>query len=368
MRVGFDVSKIFGPRDGVARYSVSLLQALAEEAEERDGTPALHLYSLGAEPDGPAWKRLLDGLPAGVRRGPGRWPRRRDVDVFHVPSFSDPACFDGPVVFTIHDLTFLTHPEFHVPDNRNQCLLGTLRAVAQGATILAVSHATADEVRRWFALPEERLRVVYEAASTEFVAFEGEQLEAAVERLSTRFGLEAPFVLSVGSLEPRKNIARLIEAYGRLAAKTRNTTPLVLVGGSGWKEDAAFGGVWPDFVRRLGSVEEEDLVALYNVASVVAYPSLVEGFGLPVVEAMACGTPVLTSNTSSLAEVGGDAALCVDPLDVAGIRDGLEALLADASLRRRYRRAGLARAAGFSWRKAAEDVIGIYGDLVDGER
>lgn len=368
MRVGFDVSKIFGPRDGVARYSASLLQALAEEAEERGGTPALRLYSLGAEADSRAWKRLLDELPGDVRKGPGRWPRRSDLDLFHIPSFSDPSCFGGPVVFTIHDLTFLTHPEFHLPDNRNQCLLGTLRAVSRRATILAVSEATAKEVRKWFVLPEDRLRVVYEAASPVFVVLEGAELDAARERLAERFGLDGPFVLSVGSLEPRKNVARLVEAYGLLDAELRSTTPLVLVGGSSWKMEAAFGGAWPDFVRRLGAVEEEELVSLYNVASAVAYPSLVEGFGLPVVEAMACGTPVLTSNTSSLAEVGGGAALCVDPTDVSAIRGGLEALLRDGALRSRHRQAGLARAAGFSWRTAAKEVIEIYGGMVGAGR
>jgi len=368
MRVGFDVSKIFGPRDGVARYSVSLLQALAEEAEERGGTPALRLYPLGAEPDSRAWKRLLDELPGNVRKGTGRWPRRADLDLFHIPSFSDPACFDGPVVFTIHDLTFLTHPEFHLPDNRNQCLLGTLRAVSRQATILAVSEATAKEVRKWFVLPEDRLRVVYEAASPVFVAFDGTELAAARERVAARFGLEGRFVLSVGSLEPRKNIARLVEAYAGLDPELRESTPLVLVGGSSWKEDDAFGGTWPAFVRRLGAVGEADLISLYNVASVVAYPSLVEGFGLPVVEAMACGTPVLTSNTSSLTEVGGDAAVCVDPLDVAAIRRGLEELLGDGALRRDYRRAGLVRAAGFSWRTAAKEVIEIYDGMVGAVR
>ncbi len=364
MRVGFDVSKIFGPRDGVARYSVSLLEALAEEAQERGGTPALHLYSLDAAPDRRAWERLLDELPGNVRRGPGRRPRRRDLDLLHVPSFSDPACFDGPLVFTVHDLTFLTHPEFHVPENRNHCLLATLRALAKGATVVAVSEATAREVGRWFVLPEERLHVVHEAASTVFADLRGADLELARRRVAERFGLDGPFVLSVGSLEPRKNIARLIEAYGGLDSEWRRRTPLVLVGGGGWKREAVFAGAWPDFVQHVGAVEEDDLVALYNVASVVAYPSLVEGFGLPVVEAMACGTPVLTSNTSSLAEVGADAALCVDPLDVAAIRRGLEALLSDSSLRRRCRRAGLARAGEFSWRKAAAQVIDIYGGAV----
>lgn len=363
MRVGFDVSKLFGPRDGVARYSASLLEALAELSEERGGRPDLVLYALDAEVDAGDWNRILEELPGNVRRGPGRWPRRRDLDLFHIPTFADPACFEGPVVFTIHDLTFLTHPRFHVPANRNQCLLATLRAVSQGATILAVSEATAEEVRKWFVLPDDRLRVVYEAASAAFAAFDGAGLEAAKQRLAERFGLDGPFVLSVGTLEPRKNIARLIEAYGGLAPDLRTRVPLALVGGGGWKRDAVFAGDWPDFVRRLGAVSEEDLIALYNAASVVAYPSLVEGFGLPVVEAMACGTPVLTSNRSSLVEVAGDAALCVDPYDAAAIRRGLDALLREPSRRDRYRQAGLERAATFSWRRAAEEVIGIYGDI-----
>lgn len=368
MRVGFDVSKLFGPRDGVARYSASLLEALADLSQERGGSPDLVLYALDAEVDAGGWKRLLEKLPGNARRGPGRWPRRRDLDLFHIPTFADPACFDGPVVFTIHDLTFLTHPQFHVPANRNQCLLATLRAVAQGATVIAVSEATAEEVGKWFALPDDRLRVVYEAASAAFAAFDGAALEAARRRLAERFGLDGPFVLSVGTLEPRKNIARLIEAYGGLGPDLRARVPLVLVGGGGWKRDAVFAADWPDFVRRLGAVSEEDLIALYNVASVVAYPSLVEGFGLPVVEAMACGTPVLTSNRSSLVEVAGDAALCVDPFDVRAIRRGLDDLLREPSRRDRYRQAGLERAAAFSWRRAAEEVAGIYGEIAGGPR
>ncbi len=367
MRVGFDVSKLFGPRDGVARYSESLLAALAELSAERGGVPSLRLFAEHADPDAGAWKRLLERFPGPVERGPGRRPRRGDLDLFHIPTFADPACFDGPVVFTVHDLTFLTHPEFHVPENRNQCLLATLRAVATGATVIAVSEATAAEVRDWFVLPDERLRVVHEAASDLFAPLVGAELENAERRVRERFGLAPPYVLSVGTLEPRKNVARLIEAYEGLDRGLRRRAPLVLVGGGGWKREAVFEGAWPDFVLRLGVVSEEDLLALYNLASAVAYPSLVEGFGLPVVEAMACGTPVLTSNRSSLAEVAGEAAICVDPFDVRAIRDGLDALLRQPSLGRRCSEAGLERAACFSWRRAAEEVTEIYARLTASE-
>jgi len=365
LRVGFDVSKLFGPRDGVSGYSASLLEALAELSAKSAGRLQLVLHALDAEVEPGAWRRLLGQLPGVVRRGPGRWPRRRDLDLFHIPTFADPACFKGPVVFTVHDLTFLTHPRFHVPENRNQCLLSTLRAVSLGATMIAVSEATASEIRKWFVLPDASLRVVHEAASEVFVTLGRDELDAARRRLRDRFGLDGQFVLSVGTIEPRKNIGRLMKAHGGLDQKLRDRVPLALVGGAGWKRNDVHDGAWPDFVRRLGPVSESDLVALYNAATVVAYPSLVEGFGLPVLEAMACGTPVLTSDRSSLAEVAGNSAVCVDPHDVRAIRRGLETLLGDPSLRHRYREAGLERASTFSWGRAAEETAAVYREIVE---
>ena len=366
MRIGFDVAKVFGPRDGIASYTTSLLDVLAAR-EESSGEFSLHLYAGNGDVEPEGWERALGHLPGSAVRRSGRHPNQDDLDLFHTTSFTDTGFFDGPVLFTVHDLTFLTHPEYHQSVNRAHCLRSTLRAVWQGATLAVDSQATADEVRRWFRVPPERMQVVYPAASSAFVALDGAEFAAAKRRLAGRFGLDGPFVLSVGTLEPRKNVARLIEAYSGLDPELRRGTPLVLVGDGGWKQRAVFAGEWPDFVRRLGKVEEQDLVALYNAASVVAYPSLVEGFGLPVVEAMACGTPVLTSNVSSLVEVGGDAAVSVDPFDAAAIRGGLEALLRGPSLRLRCREAGFEHAARFSWQKAADQVIGIYGELAGGD-
>lgn len=362
MRIGFDVAKVFGPRDGIASYTTSLLDVLAARAESSSEF-SLHLYAGDVDVEQQDWERVLGHLPGSAVRHPGRHPDQDDLDLFHTTSFTDTGFFGGPVLFTVHDLTFLTHPEYHQSVNRAHCLRSTLRAVWQDAMLAVDSQATADEVRRWFVVAPERLQVVYPAASSVFVALDGVELAAAKRRLADRFGLDGPFVLSVGTLEPRKNVARLVEAYSGLDPDLRQVTPLVLVGDGGWKQAATFDGDWPEFAHRLGKVDERDLLALYNVASVVAYPSLVEGFGLPVVEAMACGTPVLTSNVSSLVEVGGDAAVCVDPFDVAAIRGGLRALLGDPSLRRRCREAGFQHAAGFSWQRAADQVIGIYGQL-----
>ena len=362
MRIGFDVAKVFGPRDGIASYTTSLLDVLADSAQSAGGF-SLHLYAGDVDTEPEDWERTLGHLPGSAVLHPGRHPDQDDLDLFHTTSFTDTGFFDGPVVFTVHDLTFLTHPEYHRPVNRAHCLRSTLRAVWQDAMLAVDSQATADEVRRWFHVPAERMQVVYPAPSPVFVALEGEDLAAAKRRLADRFGIEGPFVLSVGTLEPRKNVARLIEAYSGLEPDLQGSTPLVLVGDGGWKQQVVFTADWPESVRRLGKVDERELVALYNAASVVAYPSLVEGFGLPVVEAMACGTPVLTSNVSSLVEVGGDAAVCVDPLDVSAIRRGLESLLLDGSLRRRCREAGFRHAARFSWRRAADQVIAIYGEM-----
>lgn len=362
MRIGFDVAKVFGPRDGIASYTTSLLDVLADRAQCSGGF-SLHLYAGDVEVEPEDWERTLGHLPRSAVPHPGRHPDQDDLDLFHTTSFTDTGFFDGPVLFTVHDLTFLSHPECHQPVNRAHCLRSTLRAVWQNAVLAVDSQATADEVRRWFHVPPGRMHVVYPAPSPVFVVLEGEERTAAERRLAERFGLEGAFVLSVGTLEPRKNLARLIEAYSGLDAALRRSTPLVLVGDGGWKRRAVFAADWPESVRRLGKVDERDLVALYNAASVVAYPSLVEGFGLPVVEAMACGTPVLTSNVSSLVEVGGDAALCVDPLDVSAIRRGLESLLRDSSVRRRCREAGFRHASGFSWHKAADQVISIYAEM-----
>lgn len=362
MRIGFDVAKVFGRRDGIASYTRSLLDVLADRAQ-RSGRFSLHLYAEDVDAASEAWARNLGHLPSSAVPHPGRRPEQDDLDLFHTTSFMDTGFFDGPVVFTVHDLTFLTHPEHHLPVNRAHCLRSTLRAVWRDAFLAVDSEATADEVRRWFHVPPERMQVVYPAPSPAFACLDGGDLAAAQRRLGERFGLEAPFVLTVGALEPRKNVARLIEAYAGLDPDLRRSTPLVLAGDGGWKQQAVHAAEWPEFVRPLGKVDEQDLVALYNAASAVAYPSLVEGFGLPVVEAMVCGTPVLTSNVSSLLEVGGDAALCVDPLDVSAIRGGLESLLRDSSLRRRCRAAGFRHAAGFSWHRAADQVIAIYDEM-----
>ena len=186
MRVGFDVSKVFGPRDGIASYTAGLLEALAAQFDSILGGFSLHLYAAGVEVEPSAWKRALGSLPASVVQHPGRHPAQDDLDLFHTTSFTDPSFFGGPVLFTVHDLTFLTHPQHHRPINRAHCMRATLQAVLKDATLLVDSQATADEVERWFVVAPERMRVVYPAASSVFAPLAGESLAAARRQLRSR--------------------------------------------------------------------------------------------------------------------------------------------------------------------------------------
>ena len=365
MRIGFDVSKALMPHDGIGRYTLELLQALALLAGDHE----LWLYDLyqdGARPvDEGSLREALGQWPANLRLRPGR-PERDPLDVVHSITWVHPAVSGVPVLFTCHDLTFLTHPACHTLANKIHCTTGILRAHLLGAEFLAVSRATAGELRAQLGVAEERIHVVYSAAAPRFRRLAADD---ARRRVAERFGVGEPYVLAVGTLEPRKNLRRLLDAYARLPAALREAHPLLIAGAQGWGS----GTVGELIAERselgtahlLGRVSDDQLVALYNAAAVFAFPSLAEGFGLPVVEAMACGAPVLTSDRSATAEVGAGAALLVDPEDPAAIERGLRQLLADPRERDRLRGLGAERAAAFSWEKTARETLELYRQLAD---
>ncbi len=361
MRIGFDASKLLPPRDGSGNFAYFLLRALLAQAG------ADHRFLLFGLTDAADRQRLTTevGLePGAFEIRTAFVPAPGDVDIYHSLAYAFPNTLDAPALYTCHDLTVLTHPQFHTVDNKVGCLTGLLRALNAGALLTADSRATRDELCRYFALPQDRVEVVYGAAGPGFVPLADDE---ARQRVAARFGVRGRFLLSVGTLEPRKNLRRLLEAYGELPADLRQRHPLLLVGGSGWKHGHtdSYLESRPELacVRRLGWVDDDDLVALYSCTELFLYPSLVEGFGLPVVEAMACGTAVLTSKVSSTAEVAGDAALLVDPASVADIRRGLEELLTRDGARRRLRERARPQAARFSWDKSARRVLELYDRL-----
>ncbi len=352
MRIGFDAAKAFHPKDGIGRYAHELLRALVEAGAGIE----LELFGLPPEVDEAAAREQLGGRPCGLhsdwRVEPG------SIDVFHSTAWNIPVGLRAPMVFTCHDLTFLTHPDCHTLRNKVYCLGGLLSANLAGAHFLAVSQATADELRRQLGVDPGRVEVIHHAPSPGLQPLLSSQ---ARRRLGERWNIHGAPVLAVGTLEPRKNLGRLLDAYAGLEEDLRAAHPLILAGGGGWKNDELLARCAEiETAHRVEPEGDEDLSVLYSAAAVFAYPSLAEGFGLPVVEAMACGAPVITSNISSLPEVAGDAAWLVDPRDTADIRGALDELLRNPHHRRRLRALGHQRAAGFSWAETARRTTGLY--------
>ncbi len=384
MRIGMDVSAVrHGLTNGVAVYTARLARALLDLPDP----PELVAWFCARE--SAAAETVLEELAshgADVVRGPAPWrwspdgawwlpvrpplaPILGDVDVFHIGEFHLPPTGPGgpPFVATVHDLTTVTHPRHHTLLNRavHRRRMGWVRRYA--ARVIAVSTSTARDLEAEAGVEPDRVAVVHEARG--HVAGAGGTAISDPEAVRRRYGVGPRYVLSVGTLEPRKNHARLIRAFEQLGA---DDTELVLVGGPGWRSRSAERAIEASparaRIRRLGPVPTPDLTALYRGATVFAYPSLYEGFGLPVLEAMAAGTPVLTSDVSSLPEVAGDAALVVDPRSVDAIRTGLARLLDHPSLRDRLAEAGREREATFTWERAARETLEVYRAALGGGR
>jgi len=235
--------------------------------------------------------------------------------------------------------------------------------------VMCISECTKRDVARLTRIPGDRIVVVPLAASP--AIFRPEEDEARLASVLARYGVrDGRYVLSLCTLEPRKNLPRLVTAFSRLAeSPALDDVRLVLVGSLGWKSEAleeTIGrvGLPTDRLKLLGHVPDEDLGALLTAASVFAYPSLYEGFGLPVLEAMQCGAPVVTSNTSSLPEVVGDAAVCVDPTDEAALTQAMTDVLLNADLAKELRRRGLERAKVYTWRRTVDEAVAAYNAML----
>ncbi len=283
--------------------------------------------------------------------------RRAGLDLLHCPAFVGPLSGATPLVVTVHDLSFLLFPEGFRGWNRTYLRLMTGLSVRRARRVIAVSESTRQDLVRLYGLAPDRVDVVHNGVDAAFRPLPPGEVAA----FRSKRGLPEQFLLTVGTLEPRKNLVRLVEAYSRLP---RPRIPLLLVGGKGWLYDEILNRIedldLADEVCFVGYVTAEELPCWYNAAEALVYPSLYEGFGLPALEAMACGTPVVTSSTSSLPEVVGQAGVLVEPTDVAALTAALERVLADAGLRAQMRAAGLSQAGGFSWPKAASGTVQSY--------
>lgn len=376
MRIGIDFTSAVQQQAGIGRYTRELVRALAR----LDGTNQYVLFqaNYGAKVLAGAWPPnfRLRSVPLTDRWLTILWQRLRlpipvevctgRVDIFHSPDFVLPPVWRARTVLTIHDLSFLTTPETFDPKLRDYLMQAVPRAVARADHILADSKSTKNDLITYLDADPQQITVVYPGVDPRFHPLDA----PAVKAVCDQYGLTQPFILSVGTLQPRKNYATLIKAYAHLNDLERGASDceLVIVGGKGWLYEEIFKTVGHlkigDRVRFLGFVPDDDLPALYNAAEALALPSLYEGFGLPVLEALACGTPVVTSDVSSLPEVAGDAALLVSPHDVEGLSQALHHALTDQELRRTLRERGLAQAQHFTWQLAAKTVLNIYRQLM----
>jgi alpha-1,3-rhamnosyl/mannosyltransferase len=360
MRVSIDSTPLLLRSAGVKTYVYHWTRHLRQAAAQH----ALSLFPSLPFPDrcahersvlGPAatWSRLLGVFAV---NGAGRlrcrplnpWARR--LDIFHASHQLLNPPTSTRVTATLYDLTCWLLPETHSAATLQGAKAFADRVVKSAAGLIAISGHTRDDAVRILGLRPERIAVIYPGVAPAFFD------PPAPAPAASRRGLQRPYILFVGTIEPRKNVAALLDAYGALPQSLREEFDLVVVGSPGWKDESTLArlGASEPGVRYLGYVPEDDLPALTAGATVFAYPSLYEGFGLPVAQAMAAGVPVVTSHTSALPEITGEAALHVDPRSSAELAAALARLLLSPALRSRLRDEGRRRAQRFRWEVCAE--------------
>ncbi len=368
MRVGIEITPLNSAPTGVGYYVRHLLTALLQ----LPASPEYHGLASGlSAPD-------LSNLPIPYRRLPVptrmlykcwealEWPRVDSllggVDVYHAVNYVLPPVVAARRVLSIHDLCFLRHPEWASPKIAGLFRKNIQKHAYAADAVIACSEATKQDIVTLLNVPDERVQVIYDAADAIFHPI-GRGL--AKTHVADALKIDAPYLLFVGTREPRKNLPGLLKAFALAKLPHR----LIIAGGMGWnseglQERAIELGI-ADNVIFTGYLHERSLFpALYNAADAFVFPSWYEGFGMPVLEAMACGCPVIASDATSLPEVGGNAACYVAPDDVEALAHAMRQVASDTTLREEMREKGLRQAQRFSWRRCAEETVACYRSLV----
>ncbi len=377
MRIAIDFTAALKQSGGIGRYTRGLVTTLA--ALDRHNR-----YTLLATPDAPlddlksfqkypnfqhkiyplperwmtiGWHRFYLPLPVEWFSGP--------VDLFHSPNFILPPVRRAKALLTVHDLSFIRHPQGAVETLRTWLNKVVPRSLERADHILADSVSTKADLIEIFSVEPARITVVGAGVEERFqpITDEGQR-----EEVRQRYGLPPePFILGLGTLEPRKNFSGLIRAFSQ--SPVRETHHLVIAGGKGWLYDdifeAAATSAVSERIHLAGFIADDDLPTLYSLADIFAYPSHYEGFGIPVIEAMACGTPVVCADNSSLPEVAGESAVQVKATDLDGLAEALHHLATDHGLREKATVEGFAQARKFTWEAAATRLLGVYEQFKD---
>lgn len=371
-RVTIDYTPAIQQHAGIGRYADELARALVAlntgdtwqlfyvDLEQRIPAPPLDtLPRITLCQSNKPW-RLRVLLSTYLRRGQDRTIGA--TEIFHATDHLLPHLSHTRSVFTLHDLTALTFPDVHTQLNRRFLQLMLPHFLRDADLVIADSASTQRDAMRLYRLPAEQVRVVHLGVDSRF---QPATLDIQTQ-VRLRYRLPGRFILAVGTLEPRKNLITLLEAYHALRVEGSNVS-LVIAGGRGWHSEPFLNRLralgLEGTVHLLGRVPDEDLPALYTMAEVFAFPSLYEGFGLPVLEAMACGTPVVSSDTSSLPEVVGNAGPLLPPTDVLRWKEALTRITTDATVRAELRQRGLRQAAPFTWGNTARQTYAVYQEI-----
>ena len=389
MKILVDIRHLANPhQSGVGQYTTELLRALFEIDHENEyvlfssGTktpPDLPFVRGGELASFPPYQGGIEGglidhihLPTPnkflnlrtffFRHPTINWHVRDSIDLIFLPNLNITTLpKDIPTVLTLHDLSWKLYPEFY--SLKMRAWHKATRAdelISQSRAIITPSRSTAQDAQRLFGVPAERTRVVPHGVSTKFTP----KMLAQDHGVRSRLKLPKRFALFVGTIEPRKNLIALVEGVKEYRERTHDDLHLVLAGAWGWKSHDLRRRLWKrdtqGWIHQLSYVDPRDLPALYRSAAVTVWPSIYEGFGLPILESMASGTPVITSHTSSMSEVGGNAAIYIDPYNRRDIADALRGLLGSSTLQMQLKTLGLERAKTFTWQKAASETLKVF--------
>ncbi|AEK60954.1 Glycosyltransferase [Collimonas fungivorans Ter331] len=377
LNIALNSKILLAPRTGIGNYVAELAQALQQ-------TPDIGMqYFNGLRwqdelvsepmPDYSRWAGMAKRLPGAYvfrrmleQRHFNQGARTLRPDVYHEPSLW-PLNFNGPTVMTVHDLTHVHFPQTQPKDRLREIERRLPSALARVSRILVDSAFIGQEIKKHFGVPEQKVVVAPLASSAVFQPRVEQQLSVRLNNLGLAY---RGFILSVGTLEPRKNLLLTLKAHARLPAPLRERFPLLVVGMPGWQAQELDGAlaqaVSVGHVRLAGYLDQADLACVTAAAKIMVFPSLYEGFGLPVLEAMASGTPVIASDCASLPEVAGAAAAYVDPQDEDGLTEQMRRLLEDDKAWMGQRIAGLERSVQFSWRKCAAITADVYRQAANG--
>jgi glycosyltransferase involved in cell wall biosynthesis len=363
MRVGIDARLVYYSQAGIGQYILHLVNGLAKVDTDSEYVLLQSRKDDTTILEEPNFRRVSLWTPSHHRLE--RYSlnvelMRLGLDVLHSPDFIPPHRPSCKSVITVHDLAFLLYPHFLTKESARY--YGHIdQAVRWTDHIIAVSESTKRDTIQHLGVPKDKITVVYEAANPIFGPVDRDEARREVRN---RHGVDGPFVLFVSTIEPRKNVPTLLRAIWHLRESYKADVRLVVAGGKGWLFEDAFAVVeeleLDDTVHFVGRVSSEDLLYLYNAAEMLAHPAFYEGFGLPPLEAMVCGLPVIVSNVASLPEVVGDAGLLIDPHDVDELTVALWRVLSDSGLREEMQEKGLRQASRFSWERAARETLDIY--------